>query len=285
MKRGVLVFLLLAIISIISSIDIHAFGVSTPYIKDETLLVNPGKLYEYTITLQNNGEEGNYVDITYMSTENIANLEETVYYVPADTYNTTFSFKLSIPENATIGKTYMLEYAARPRVNGSGTVSMGVEIKRGITVLVTDGTTNAIVQKNDAAIEGSSITSGGFDFWKIGKYILLIVILAVIILTVKMLWRLSKSMSTKINSESVTPIKSVPEQEQKPRNKYTISEAVSLEEVKKLLKNINDEAFEVSEIKNLFKEKLSELTTSEFVHNIHKMSRKELIRAIDQVQK
>ena len=60
---------------------------------------------------------------------------------------------------------------------------------------------------------------------------------------------------------------------------------INLDEVKKLLQNINDEAFEVSEIKNLFKDKLSELTTSDITHKMLNMSRKELIRAIDKIKK
>lgn len=273
-KRGAVVFLLLLIIALIFSTRISAFGISTPYIKDDTLLVNPGKTYEYSITLQNNGDQGYYVDIDYSSTEDVASLESTEQYVPAGTYNTTIHFKLAIPETAQIGKTYALEYSAKPRIEENGTVSMGVEIKRGITILVTDGTTNAanaaISTEKTAAAPINDIKKS-INIKNIKKYTLLIITLIILIFIIKMLWRLSKKMSSKISGTHQT--------------KYTISEAISLEEVKKLLQNINDETFEVSEIKNLFKDKLSELTTNDISHRMQDMSRKEIIRAIDKIKR
>jgi hypothetical protein len=273
MKRGAVVFLLLLIAALIFSARIDAFGISTPYIKDDTLLVNPGKTYDYSITLQNNGDQGYYVDIAYSSTEDVASLDNTEQYVLAGTYNTTIHFKLSIPETAQIGKTYALEYSAKPRIEENGTVSMGVEIKRGITILVTDGTTNAantVISTEETAAPINDIKKG-INIEIIKKYALLIIILIILIFIIKMLWHLSKRMSSKIGKTRQT--------------KYTISEAISLEEVKKLLQNIDDEAFEVSEIKNLFKDKLSELTTNDISHRMQDMSRKEIIRAIDKIKR
>lgn len=285
MKRGVIVFLPLLMILLIMPINICAFGVSTPYIKDDTLLVNPGKIYEYTITLQNNGEEGYYVDINYSSTDDVASLEKTEYYVPADTYNTTFSFKLDIPANAAIGETYALGYSAKPRVNGSGSVSMGVEMKRGITILVTDGTTSSIAQDvNTQGLSKDTVTRES-DFWNIGKYLVLAIILFIVITLVWMLWRLSRRISSKVGESKEKSSEDNKPEKSPPRTKYTISEAVSLEEVKRLLQNINDEAFEVSEIKNLFRDKLLELTTSDIAHNMRDMTRKEILKEIDRLIK
>jgi hypothetical protein len=273
-KRGAVVFLLLIIIVTILAIsasNISAFGLSTPYIKDETLNVNAGKTYEYGITLQNSDSEGYYVDIAYASTEDVASLESTEYYVQSETYNTTFYFTIKIPVDAPVGKTYALEYAAKPRVNESGGVAMGVEIKRGITILVIDGTTNAVketTEKEITLVQEDNTKSNSLK--NISKYILLVIILAIVILIARRLWRLSKGLSSKIGEVR--------------QAKYTISEAISLAEVKKLLQNISDEEFEVSEIKNIFKDKLSELTTNDIAHKMFEMSRKEVIRAIDKIK-
>lgn len=267
-KRGAVVFLLLLTIFLVNSVMLNAFGLSTPFMKDETLRVNPGKMYAYTVTLQNNDAQEYYVDITYSSTEDIARLEKTEYYVPAYTYNITFSFLMEIPETAKIGQTYALEYAAKPRVNGSETVSMGVEIKRGITILVTDKETNSVMLEDQIFKEQKRID---IDWRNIGKYILLILIVIAAGFMVLLVWRLSKRITSKLSEEE--------------RTGYTISEAMNLDEVKKLLKNINDEAYDVSEIKNLFKEKLSELTTNDVAHRMHNMTRKELIREIDKIKK
>jgi hypothetical protein len=272
MKRGVVVFLLLITIVLIHTAYASAFGVSTPYLKDDTLLVNPGKVYEYVIKLQNNEEIGRYVNISYTSTDKIASLSKEEYYVPANTYDTEVKFNIIVPEGIVIGKTYALEYAARPRVGENGTVSMGVEIRRGITILVTDGTTN-IAEYTENSVELTNENSPEIIHLIkiIGKIILIGIIILILIILGQRIWRISKSMSEKIR--------------QGRRTKYTISEAVSLDEVKTLLKGINDEAFDMPEIRNLFKEKLSELTTSGISEKIHELTRKELIREIDKIKK
>jgi hypothetical protein len=268
MKRGAVVFLLLIMLVMISTTRVKAFGLSTPYIKDEVLNVNPGKTYEYGITLQNSDEQGYYVDITYSSTGEVASLKSTEYYVPSDTYNTTFYFELKIPEDARIGETYTLAYAAKPRVSGNGTVAMGVEIRRGITIIVTDEKANVVVQtkgeESEQIVSNSHIKS-------LGKYTLLMLTLILTVLIVQRLWRLSRRVSSKISGGR--------------QIKYTISEAMNLDEVKTLLHNISDEEFEVSEIKNIFKDKLSELTTNDISHKMLDMSRRDVIRAIDNIKK
>ncbi|MGV8171363.1 MAG: hypothetical protein ACP5OA_01585 [Candidatus Woesearchaeota archaeon] len=284
MKRGAIVFCLiisLALIILQNIPNINAFGISTPYLTSETLNVNPGKTYEYSITLQNGESQDYYVDINYSSTENIARLENTTYYVPANTYNTTVTFIIKTLEGVRNGETYFLEYSARPKVNGSSGVTMGIEIKRGITILVTDGTSTiseqTIIETLEEVPESVQET-----VWKntwghvlyVWRYVLLLLSFILTVAIIIRLWKLAKGVSSKIGIDT-----------DNKHEKYTISEAVSLEDVEKILQKMSDEEFSLEEIKNIFKIKLSELTTNATLQNIDGLSRKDLIRTIDKIRK
>jgi DNA-binding transcriptional MerR regulator len=66
---------------------------------------------------------------------------------------------------------------------------------------------------------------------------------------------------------------------------YTISQAINLAEVKTLLEKMSNEEFKLQEIKNIIKEKISELTEHNLIKDIKKMSRKDLIKAINNIDK
>jgi len=246
----------------------QAFGISTPYLENNTLKVNPGQNYTYTITIQNGDNQDYYVDISYSSTDNIANLRKTAYFISINTFNNTFYFDIIVPKDALKGQEYVLEYSAKPRVNENISLALGLEIKRQITIEVIDEkniTAASLIQK--PAINKNSKFEIGQT---VGKYIMIIIIIALIVLIVNRVWRLSRRLSSKLSSERTT--------------NYTISQAMNMKEVQDLLEKLSDEEFRLPEIRNLFKEKISELTTHNLTKDIESMSRKDVIRTINKIK-
>jgi len=266
-KRGgvvVLVFLILINCAYIAG----AFGVSAPYLEDGTLKVNSGKNYAYAFSIQNGDDRDYYVDITYSSTNNVAELRKSNYYVPSNTYDNTFYFDISIPTNAKQGDTYILNYEAKPRINSSDPLTLGVAIKRDIKVLVVNGNTS--MQSEILTPEAKTREIIDKTIQQIQMGTLAIIILVLILIIANRIWRLSKGVSDKIDSIRVTD--------------YTISEAMNLDEVKKLLEKMNDDEFSLPQIRNLFKDKIAELTTHNLTKDIKSMSRKEVIRTIKEIK-
>lgn len=269
MKRGVILVVLFLIIITLAN-KVYAFGISTPYLENDTLRVLPGQNYTYTITLQNGDEQSYYVDIIYSSTNNVADMVAGEYYTPAKTYNNTFDFSINIPSDAKLGEKYTLEYSAKPRIDNNGTVTLGVELKRSISIVVTDEK-NTNVQPLISPKGIVTHANYGNILRSTWKYIFSAIVLVLAILIVIRLWKLSRRMSMKLNNRRKT--------------NYTISQAISLNEVKILLQKISDEEYELPEIRNIFKNKLSELTNNEIVQEIPRINRREAIIALDHILK
>jgi hypothetical protein len=246
----------------------HAFGVSAPYLENETLKVNSGKSYEYAITIENGDDRGYYVDIIYSSTSNIAELRRARYYIPSDTYNNTFYFDINIPKEAKPGDKYALDYDVKPRTNSSSPITLGVDINRDIKILVVDEKTKGLPEILTPEEKIRELRDKTIPNIKTG--ILAAIIIILIIIIINRIWKLSKGISSRFGHDKVT--------------NYTISEAKNLVEVRKLLEKMNDDEFDLSEIKNIFKVRIAELTTHKFTKDIKSMSRKDIIRAINKIK-
>lgn len=289
-KRGVIGVVLISFIALIlfgTSIQLaNAFGISTPYLENNVLRVNPGKTYAYVVTLQNGDEEDYYVDIEYGSTNNIVGLgknnivsgtrgNDTItnntFFVKNETYNTAVTFTITIPPTTKIGEKYILTYSAKPRVSGSGTVTMGVKIERYLNIIVVDENAIDVPEYVETpTIQESTLNNNtghnkiieiSAGLRKTGKYILLIILIGLLVLIFTRLWSLSKWVSSRLHIDL--------------KSNYTISEASSLEELYALLKRLSEEEFEVPEIKQIFRNKISELTKGELSEEIMQMSLKE----------
>jgi hypothetical protein len=275
-KRGVVVLLVFLILINLSYFT-QAFGLSTPYLENDTLRVSPGSIHTYAVTIQNGDIEDYYVDINYSSKENVVSLGKTEYFVLSNTYDNTFYFNINIPIESQTGKTYILEYSAKPRLSNVSIMQPIKEINRTINILViADTNANMIpeVPKEEKIKEVQPETQSTNDNTPkknhIGTYLIIIIILTLVILIANRLWRLSKGLSSKLSNEKVTT--------------YTISEAINLKEVENLLEKMSDEEFRLPVIKSLFKEKISELTTHNLTKDIKSMSRKELIHIIEKIR-
>jgi len=271
LKRGVIIVFSILFISLFIIKLAYTFGISTPYLENDALKVKAGQSYEYPITIQNGDDQGYYVDINYSSTNDVAILRYTTYLVPSNTYNNTFFFDITIPKNASVGKTYFLEYSAKPRINESAPVVLGVEIKRSIKILVTDENGTSSISPIQKPLAEKEIKNNNSIKQEIIKYVLVIIIVILLTAIINRIWRLSKGMSSRLGNERVT--------------NYTISQAINLAEVKTLLEKMSNEEFKLQEIKNIIKEKISELTEHNLIKDIKKMSRKDLIKAINNIDK
>jgi hypothetical protein len=263
-KRGAILFLtILSAIAIFPCI-VHAFAVSTPYMEDNTLKLRPGEEYTYVFTVQNGEDRDYYAIIEYNSTGNIAEMRETSRMIPKQTYDTRFEVFIKVPIDAQQGEKYSITYSARPRINESGTVLMGVEIRRGITVEVSGEKSDIPVPTDTHSIDKPKNNSG--------TVLAAVIILIAIAMMLLMVWNVSKKIASKISQNT-----------QNKKTDYTISQAMSLEDVKTLLKKISDEEYEFPEIKNIFKEKLTEFSSRRVAKDIDRMTRTELIKEIDKV--
>jgi len=277
-KRGVgvrisIIFVVLVLSLILFSENIAAFGISTPYLENDILKVNPGKHYTYTLNIQNGDDSNYYVDIVYFSTNNIATLKKTEYYVPSEIFDNTVYFDIAIPGDAKLAQIYILDYSAKPRVNNNDTIPLGVEIKRRLTIFVTNETSleiPATVSQQEIVNKSSELVSYNryySVFLLVKRYLLsatLLIILSLVLVVICVrMWKLSKGLSSKLGTERVS--------------KYAISEAKNINELKELIKKIHDEEFDLEEIRVLLEIKLSELMAKDKAQEFSKLSRKELL--------
>lgn len=260
-KRGGLVVVLFLIVLLIPSI-VTSFGISTPYIENNTLKVTPGNTYVYTITVQNGDSSGYFVDMTHNLNE-FVRLDEYTRYVESKTYNTTFQFIINVPQDAKSGEEHNLEYSAKPRVEGEGTINMGVELKRNIKIQITEQESNIPFYTGNLKII-KNLKS--FDSKNIYKYSLIILSIIIIIFVAKRIWKISQKISTKIHSTK--------------EEKKTISESKTLKELYNLLDEISDEEFDLKAIRNITKQKLHHLNQEGIYHHVPYLSRKELLEKL-----
>ncbi|MGV8141365.1 MAG: hypothetical protein ACP5NW_02905 [Candidatus Woesearchaeota archaeon] len=267
LKRGIIVFFSMFLILIFLPSAALAFGIATPYIEDNTLKLRPGEEYIYRFAVQNGEDKDYHVTIAYNVTEGIVGMMETYKVIPRQTYDNTFEMLITVPRDAPQGKRYYITYSARPEVNDSGSVIMGVEIVRSLIIEVKGD--EVPVTAEDTSVQEASKTTYQEDTTK--KYLMVVLIIIISIMVLMMIGKTSRSIALKVSSKKDTD--------------YTISQAMSLEDVKGLLKKMSDEEYAFPEIKKIFREKLSELSSKRTAKHIDDMSRKELIEAIEKFGK
>lgn len=236
---GILGVLLLVSI-LIAAKPVSSFGISTPYLENDTLKLEPGQSYVYSVNVQNGDDWGFYVDFNYSCEGNVASLRQRDNYIENKSYNNEYVFDIQVPASAIPGEGYRLEFWARPVINQTGQVPMTIEIKRFLVIDVVDS-------------NGQGYRAGFADTFKsilksaasLNNYVTPILLIAAVIACV-ILWRRSKMLVQKIAPQNAVA-------------KFPISDAKSLEEVTYLLEILPDEQFRVKGIRNLFSAKLLEL--------------------------
>ncbi|MGV8150338.1 MAG: hypothetical protein ACP5NV_01280 [Candidatus Woesearchaeota archaeon] len=242
----------------------HAFGIATPYFPNDTIMLEPGQSFDYTIKVQNNEDISFDVAIEYESDENIAFLNSTNFFIPEKSYENEFTFIITIPNISTIGTTYYLNYAAKPSINMTGQVPMNVEIRKTayFTVVESGGQGYyASTPSNTDKILNSIISVIKHSY----VYAIIIIVLATIIFVGLRLWKLS----SKITDAST--IQKAP---------YTISESKSVQELTVLIRMMNNKQFDNEFIRNLYSEKFKELNENFLSTKVLIASRKEMLEML-----
>jgi len=220
---------------------VYSFGVGTPYLENNTLKLEPGQSYTYTITIQNNEDLQFDVQIKYNSDNNIAYLIPANMHILPKTFNNVYNFQIQIPKEAKPGDLYVLSYAAKPLLNVSGQVPMVVEIARKVTILVVDkygqGYTETQYDKilkslNTYATKTKKTLVNILSPW--GMLILALTIIVMIFFILIRFWGLSTKISNKFFNLS-SKVKTI-------RNKQ------ELEEKQELTKSLNSNQSDSSKL-------------------------------------
>jgi hypothetical protein len=175
-------------IVILSSASVLAFGISSPYWKNNALKMQPGQVKDVFFNLQNcpalletcNNEDVNVV-VTFEEGSEIAQLSSgTNYLVPYGTRDTNINLKVSIPSTANVGDSFNIKFSlTSPPEEGVGTVQLGVKYNVDFPVQVVE----------DSSPEPSQPTSTKEPQSTSTNYTLLIsIIIIIMIVTIIIVW-------------------------------------------------------------------------------------------------
>jgi hypothetical protein len=226
-----------------------AFGVSTPYYPNDTIRIEPGQDFKYTITLQNADDLDFNVSLNYESDRDIAKLEKSDFYIPARSYDNKYTFDIHIPRDATPGDTYILSFTAKPIMPAEGQVPIGVEIKRNAYFKIVrdggQGTSNTPLTYVRKALNDIAANFKG----TVGMVLLAILLLLGLAFVVIRMWNVSKGIA----------MKSAGTTEKAP---FTLSEAKSLSDILTLVRMMSGGQFNHPHVRNLLSQKLADMGES-----------------------
>ncbi len=138
MKKGVMIFALLMAVCL--STSVAAFGISSPYWKENPLVMSPGESKEVHMTLQNMvGDEDLTVQAALVSGSEIATLtdESNVYEVKAGTADTKVNMDIVVPEDAMLEDSYNIVVSISTVTSSEGGgVSLGSAIDKSFEVII-----------------------------------------------------------------------------------------------------------------------------------------------------
>jgi hypothetical protein len=177
------------ILLIIVSYSASSFGISYPYMENDTIKLYPGQTYIFKLVVQNKDSGDITVFITTNST--IAKiLGGPELKVPGETYNASIFFDITVPESAQEGDIFNINYLVSPVSNGEGQTPQSISYSRGFKVLVIEKPSGL----EDATGRAINLLPGNpLSLW------LIIPVLALIILIIAAIaWRKSHHVPERI---------------------------------------------------------------------------------------
>lgn len=251
----IIVFLLIPI----SINSVNGFGVATPYFENDTIMLEPGQTFDYTIKIQNNDDISFDVQIDYDSDVAVLNSKE--FFIPAKSYDNAFTFIITIPNISSPGDKYSLNYNAKPIMNISGQVPMNVEIKKSVSfITVKENGQGYFITKptNIDRIKGAIIGILKASY----IYLIIIIVLATTIFVGIRLWKISTKITQKINAP------------------YTINDAKSTQELFVLIKMMNNKQFDNEFIRNMYSDRFKALKEQFLSNKVLTASRREMLETL-----
>lgn len=267
---GILLIIILLIV-VSTHKYVYAFGVSTPYLENDTITIEPGQEYDYAIKVQNGDTFPIEILLEHNNAQGVASLGLRNTTIPAQSYDEAFTFHITIPKRAIPGEVYILNYSIMPIVNLSGQVPMNIQIKRSLIIKIVNEngqgySTNMIDRIKVWRVNNARIVkqvSYGFSA---------ILILVLLTLIIARFWKISKKMSQQITTTHATPSTT--------RSLKTINECTTTEEVLEVITLMSPEAFALEEVRILISLKLEKLGERFLSQKILTIKDKETFNAI-----
>lgn len=175
MKKIIITFCMFLILSI----SVFAFGVSTPFFDDSSLILNPGESRNVVLTIQNmaGATQDIQVQAEIINGNEIAEItdEETIYNVPAGSDNVPTNLEITMPEDANPGDTSTVTVEFKTiNQEESGMVTLGLGAKISFDVI----TSEAIIQTEEEIQETKPKTQS-ITFLIIGIIIIVLILLLI----------------------------------------------------------------------------------------------------------
>lgn len=147
MKNIILLFLF----TILLTMNVNAFGVSTFYYEGRPLILNPGEVRDIEVQLQNEATSGPIsLKAKIDSEKNIAQLTgKTIFNLDSGDKGVSVPITISVPEDAQIGDKYQVSVSFLTAAgNEGGMVDLGTQITKGFEVVVGKVIEQEKIEKN-----------------------------------------------------------------------------------------------------------------------------------------
>lgn len=188
--RGLTYIVLIVFLIIFSAISVQAFGISYPYMPDNTLDLYPGQTYMFKLVVQNKDPEDITTHISIDSS--IATLVgDSLLDVPGGTYDSHVFFNITVPDDAYLGDTFNINYAVSPTERGEGQIPFAVSYDRSFKVRVVEKPEGLEEPEEEQPLpipEAPLIPKGVF----------IVLIIIVMLVLIVFIWRKSRQMSSLI---------------------------------------------------------------------------------------
>jgi len=169
------------LITVILVSTVSAFGVASPFWKDNPLKLNPGESRTVKLNLQNMDVTADDLDVRVDLAEGseVVTLSKNDYEVKAGTKDTEIILEVAVPANAAIGTKYRVTVSSKTVTPGGAAVVFGTAMDTTFDVEVVPKPAPKPEVKEEAELP----ETGGSLLWIVG--VIVVVVLVVIYFAMK----------------------------------------------------------------------------------------------------
>ena len=140
MKIGITFLLILFFIC--SFTNANAFGIASPYLENNEMILSPGESKDYRIEIQN--VDLVEIKVKFFLESNITQIvdEKEFYLVGNKTQVQEIFLRVRVPENAKPGEEFKVKYGAYPLSSSDAPVSLSIRLNKEFTVKTIGETEN-----------------------------------------------------------------------------------------------------------------------------------------------
>jgi hypothetical protein len=134
-KTKVITVMSLLLISFISVVS--AYGIASPYWIGHPMEIAPGDTQTVSITIQNVEEKDIIIDVSLKEGEELADINEGRYTVPAGSIDTEILVTIKAPEESDFGESHRVTISSREVISGdTGGVALGTAFETSFDVII-----------------------------------------------------------------------------------------------------------------------------------------------------